>query len=236
MIGVLCKDYKEFLTLLKKRNVTEDESKEYFFIASVASLTGRKIDQVIEYGTYYTRRDHHEIQHQLEYIRRYHNNCLILSEKDSMGVLNMVERFHLIMDQPILDSPQIPNSRKDFRVSLITEETKELIEALDKGDLVETADALGDLLYVVLGFALEAGLKNSFPAIFAEIQRSNLSKTCETAAEAEATVEKYKAEGVEVYFKEKAKRYIIYRTSDDKVLKGINYSKPNIKGIIDQYS
>ena len=61
------------------------------------------------------------------------------------------------------------------RAHLITEELSEVLEAWDAKDIVELADGLGDLLYVVLGTAVAAGI--DLAPIFAEIQISNMSKT-----------------------------------------------------------
>jgi predicted HAD superfamily Cof-like phosphohydrolase len=70
--------------------------------------------------------------------------------------LTMVSEFHKLFDAPILDIPQIPDlKRAKLRVSLIQEELNELQEAIDNNDLVEIADALGDLQYVLSGTILE---------------------------------------------------------------------------------
>lgn len=107
--------------------------------------------------------------------------------------LSMVSEFHILFDAPILDTPQIPDiKRAQLRVSLLQEELNELQEAIKNNDLVEVADALGDLQYVLSGAILEFGLGNNFADIFAEIQRSNMSKACGSLEEAEATVEYYK--------------------------------------------
>jgi predicted HAD superfamily Cof-like phosphohydrolase len=107
--------------------------------------------------------------------------------------LTMVSEFHTLFDAPILDTPQMPDEKRaQLRVSLLQEELNELQEAIDNNDLTEVADALADLQYVLSGAVLEFGLADRFADIFAEVQRSNMSKACNTLQEAEATVEHYK--------------------------------------------
>lgn len=116
-----------------------------------------------------------------------------MSYQEPQG-LNMVAEFHTLFDAPILDRPQIPTDRAQLRVNLLSEELKELTQAIQDGDLVEVADAFADLQYVLSGAVLEFGLADRFADIFAEVQRSNMSKACATLEEADATVEYYKNE------------------------------------------
>ena len=62
----------------------------------------------------------------------------------------------------------------ELRVSLIKEELDELIEAIDKKDLVEVADALTDILYVTYGAGHAFGI--NLDKCFDEVQQSNMSK------------------------------------------------------------
>ena len=69
--------------------------------------------------------------------------------------LNQVAEFHTTFKHPILESPVIPSKqRADLRISLLAEELKELQEAVENDDLVEVADALCDLQYVLAGVKL----------------------------------------------------------------------------------
>lgn len=111
--------------------------------------------------------------------------------KEPQG-LTMVSEFHTLFDAPILDTPQIPTQRAQLRVNLLEEELNELKKAIADGDLVEVADAFADLQYVLSGAILEFGLGDRFADIFAEVQRSNMSKACSTLEEAQSTVEHYK--------------------------------------------
>ena len=86
------------------------------------------------------------------------------------------------------------------------EENDEYFEAAKNGDLVEVADALGDMLYILCGTILEHGLQYKIEEVFDEIQRSNMSKLAE--------------DGTPIY------------REDGKVLKGPNYFKPKIAEIL----
>ncbi len=95
-----------------------------------------------------------------------------------------------------------------LRFNLMDEENKEYYEAANNNDLVEVADALGDMLYILCGTILEHGMQHKIEEVFEEIQRSNMSKLG--------------ADGKPIY------------REDGKVLKGPNYFKPNIESIIDK--
>jgi predicted HAD superfamily Cof-like phosphohydrolase len=88
------------------------------------------------------------------------------------------------------------------------EENEEYLESANNNDLVEVADALGDMLYILCGTIIEHGLQHKIEEVFEEIQRSNMSKLGDNGEP-------------------------IYR-EDGKVLKGPNYFKPNIKSILDK--
>lgn len=149
--------------------------------------------------------------------------------KEPQG-LTMVSEFHTLFDAPILDTPQIPTQRAQLRVNLLEEELNELKKAIADGDLVEVADAFADLQYVLSGAILEFGLGDRFADIFAEVQRSNMSKACSTLEEAQATVEHYKTtKWFDAHIITKWDQYLVYRTEDNKVLKSINYSPADIK-------
>ena len=89
------------------------------------------------------------------------------------------------------------------------EENEEYLEACESGDMVEIADALGDMLYIWCGTVLKHGMQDVIGEIFDEIQRSNMSKLDEN-------------------------NQPIFR-EDGKVMKGPNYFKPNIKGILEKH-
>jgi predicted HAD superfamily Cof-like phosphohydrolase len=150
--------------------------------------------------------------------------------------LNQVAAFHRTFKHPILEKPQIPaKERCDLRVSLIAEELDELREAIKDKDIVEVADALCDIQYVLSGAILEFGLGDKFADLFNEVQRSNMSKACNSVEEAEATVAHYnKKDGTKAYYREEDGKYLVYRVGDNKTLKSINYSPADLKGMLEE--
>lgn len=148
--------------------------------------------------------------------------------------LTSVAAFHHLFQHPVLDSPQVPSpERCKLRVELLAEELKELEAAIQDNNIVEIADALCDLQYVLSGAVLEFGLKDKFSELFDEVQRSNMSKACKTIEEAEATIQHFKEkDGTESYYQEKDGLYLVYRTADNKTLKSINYSPADLAKIV----
>ena len=123
--------------------------------------------------------------------------------------IKAVEEFHRVFG---LEFKQIPTAQLDaakikLRFDLMAEENEEYLEAAQNNDLVEVADALGDMLYILCGTILEHGMQYKIEEVFNEIQRSNMSKLGEDGNP-------------------------IYR-EDGKVLKGPNYFKPNILKILE---
>ena len=123
--------------------------------------------------------------------------------------LNHVEKFHDTFGIPNEYTPKatISNDLIDLRFKLMAEENEDYLEAAKNGDLVEVADALGDMMYILCGTILSHGMQHKIEEVFEEIQRSNMSKLGEDGKP-------------------------IYR-EDGKVLKGPNYFKPNIAKIIE---
>lgn len=148
--------------------------------------------------------------------------------------LKQVAEFHKTFKHPVLESPTIPDEKRcALRVSLIAEELKELEEAIQANDIVEIADALCDIQYVLSGAVLEFGLGDKFKALFDEVQRSNMSKACDNEEEAKATVAHYQNEkSTECYYEQIDGKYLVFRTSDNKTLKSINYSPADLKSIL----
>lgn len=152
--------------------------------------------------------------------------------------LEMVSEFHKTFNAPILETPQIPSTERcNLRVSLMQEELNEIKEAIENNDLVEVVDGLCDLMYVLSGSILEFGLRDKFVELFNEVQRSNMSKACNTQQEALMTLSNYKKkDGTEGYYKKINGKWLVYRASDDKVLKSINYSPAELKKMINNES
>jgi predicted HAD superfamily Cof-like phosphohydrolase len=154
---------------------------------------------------------------------------------DEPEALTSVAKFHDTFKLPVLDNPIIPSKERcALRVNLLQEELDELKEAIEQDDLVEIADALSDLQYVLSGAVLEFGLGNRFKKLFDEVQRSNMSKTCKTIEEATATQEHYKqTKNTDSYIEEKNGEYLVFRKEDSKVLKSVNYSEADLKSIVE---
>lgn len=148
--------------------------------------------------------------------------------------LNLVADFHQTFKHPILFEPSIPaENRCKLRVALLAEELKELEVGIQNKDIVEIADALCDLQYVLSGAILEFGLGDKFKALFEEVQRSNMSKACQTEEEAKQTVDHYlKKDGTQCYYQQEGTNWLVYRTSDNKTIKSINYSPADLDSIV----
>lgn len=152
---------------------------------------------------------------------------------DKIDALNQVAEFHKTFNAPILDQPQIPSKERcELRVSLLQEELNELKEAIAQNDLVEVADALCDLQYVLSGAVLEFGMGDKFVELFNEVQRSNMSKACVNEQEAQDTIEHYKEKGEEAFSEKSGDKINVHRKSDNKVLKNKYYSPADLKSIL----
>ena len=117
--------------------------------------------------------------------------------------LNAVKDFHDTFGLNYNDSPTVDLEKKiiELRFNLMKEENDEYIEAARNNDIVEVADALGDMLYILCGTIIEHGMSHIIEDVFDEIQKSNMSKLG--------------ADGKPIY------------REDGKVMKGPNYFKPN---------
>ncbi|WP_396138791.1 hypothetical protein [Flavobacterium sp.] len=122
--------------------------------------------------------------------------------------LNAVKLFHETYGLGVSTEMKadLETLKNELRFNLMKEENEEYLEAVQNNDIVEIADALGDMLYILCGTILEHGLQHKIEAVFDEIQRSNMSKLGEDGKP-------------------------IYR-EDGKVMKGPNYFKPNFEEIL----
>jgi predicted HAD superfamily Cof-like phosphohydrolase len=122
--------------------------------------------------------------------------------------IKAVQQFHESFKLGIHQSPvaNLGQAKNNLRFDLMAEENEEYLEAANNNDLVEVADALGDMLYILCGTILEHGMQHKIEEVFDEIQRSNMSKLG--------------ADGNPIY------------REDGKVLKGPSYFKPDIKKIL----
>ena len=119
-----------------------------------------------------------------------------------MSNFDDVKNFMNIYGQEVKNNPSFPSEKiVKLRYDLIKEELDELSVAIRDKDIVEVADALTDLLYVVYGAGHSFGI--NLDKCFSEVQRSNMSKL--------------NKDGKPIY------------NENGKVMKGPNYSKPNLK-------
>lgn len=153
---------------------------------------------------------------------------------EDLKALSQVAEFHKTFKHPILEQATIPSKeRSQLRIELISEELKELQEAVNDNNMVEIADALCDLQYVLAGAVLEFGLGDRFKTLFDEVHRSNMSKACKTLDEANDTIAHYKTNSnTDAYQKEIDGLFLVYREGDHKTLKSINYSPADLKGLL----
>ena len=156
-----------------------------------------------------------------------------MSEKDYVPFVSEVETFNATFGKPNNYEPTIPTKKEwQFVYDFILEELEEYREACENGDIVEGLDALCDIAYVSLGNGtMLHGLKNQIWPAYQEVQASNMSKACKTEEEAIRSVSQRAEEQGEACHFEKIEegRYIVYRSRDRKVMKSINYFRPNLK-------
>ena len=143
-----------------------------------------------------------------------------------------VETFNATMGKPNNYTPVIPDRKEwEFVYNFILEELEEYKHACETGNIVEVLDALCDITYVSLGNgAMLHGLKDKITPAYQEVQASNMSKACKTEDEAKQTVIKRSEEqGEPCHYEQVGEYYIVYRTRDRKVMKNINYFRPDLK-------
>lgn len=124
--------------------------------------------------------------------------------------IDAVKAFHSAFKIGYRETPKadLGIDKNELRFNLMKEENEEYLEAAKNNDLIEVADALGDMLYILCGTIIEHGMQHKIEAVFNEIQKSNMSKLG--------------ADGQPIY------------REDGKVLKGPNYFKPDIDKILNQ--
>ena len=146
--------------------------------------------------------------------------------------IDEVEEFNAVMGKPNNYEPTIPERKEwEFVYNFILEELEEYKHACETGNIVEVLDALCDITYVSLGNGVMLhGLKDKFNDAYAEVQASNMSKACKTEEEAVETVKvRSEQQGEDCHYEKVGDFYIVYRTRDRKVMKSVNYFKPDLK-------
>jgi hypothetical protein len=153
-------------------------------------------------------------------------------KNNNVPFVDEVELFNATFGKPNNYTPVIPERKEwEFVYNFILEELEEYKEACEKGDIVEVLDALCDITYVSLGNGVMLhGLKDKFNDAYAEVQASNMSKACTTEEEAVETVKvRSEQQGEDCHYEKVGDFYIVYRTRDRKVMKSVNYFKPDLK-------
>jgi predicted HAD superfamily Cof-like phosphohydrolase len=159
------------------------------------------------------------------------NQEILHLKNNYVPFVSEVEDFNAVMGKPNNYTPVIPDEKEwMFVYNFILEELEEYKHACETGNIVEVLDALCDITYVSLGNgAMLHGLKDKVWPAYQEVQASNLSKACTSEQEAQDTVRVRSAEQKEECHYEKVEDYyIVYRTRDRKVMKNINYFRPDL--------
>ena len=153
------------------------------------------------------------------------------SQTNYVPFVSEVEEFNAIMGKPNNYNPVIPDEKEwMFVYNFILEELEEYKHACETGNITEVLDALCDITYVSLGNgAMLHGLKDKVWPAYQEVQASNLSKACSSEEEAQETVRVRSEEQKEpCHYEKVGEYYIVYRSSDRKVMKNINYFRPDL--------
>ena len=159
------------------------------------------------------------------------------SKENYIPFVSEVETFNATMGKPNNYEPTIPAKKEwEFVYNFILEELEEYKHACETGNIVEVLDALCDITYVSLGNgAMLHGLKEKILPAYAEVQASNMSKACKDEAEAKETVKvREQEQGEPCHYAKVGDYWIVYRTRDRKVMKNINYFRPNLKQFFDK--
>lgn len=128
-----------------------------------------------------------------------------MPRKKKLTPYEMVREFHITYGMPVKETPgHPPDDRIQLRKDLISEEYWEYDRAVEKGDFINIAQELADIIYVVYGAALEYGI--DLDAVVTEIHRANMSKLDTDGS--------------------------VLRREDGKILKGPQYKAPNLESIL----
>jgi len=154
-------------------------------------------------------------------------------KKVKVPFVDEVEEFNEVMGKGYQNrtTPTINPKDAQFVIDFIQEELDELKVAVKERNIIEIFDALLDITYVGLGNgALVFGLKDKILDGYAEVQASNMSKICQTLEEEEETVKlRSEQQGEPCHYLSDGKgKYVVYRSSDNKVMKSVNYFRPDL--------
>jgi NTP pyrophosphatase (non-canonical NTP hydrolase) len=178
--------------------------------AVIADLESREEKGRAEYGTTVDRTDLSPMDWEQHLYEELLDSALYLKRRSTMDNLqnlsHKVESFNRAFNLPIRIKPQLIKQQEyELQYNLLREELGEYGDACVANDLNGIADAIGDMLYVLLGMAIRHGLQDNLEAIFNEIHESNMSKL---------------ENGMPIY------------NEAGKVMKSNSYKKPNLENII----
>jgi hypothetical protein len=172
-----------------------------------------------------------KLKNQLISEQQYENASFARDIEKEVPFVDEVEEFNITMGKVWQNRTEPTINKKDaqFVVDFIQEELDEMKEAIEQDDIVGILDAILDITYVGLGNgALVFGLKDKILPGYAEVQASNMSKICKTEEEAIETVKvRSEQQGRPCHYEKVEDRYVVYR-DDMKVMKSINYFKPDL--------
>ena len=166
------------------------------------------------------------------------------SNKTNKTNFQKVIEFNDGFGVPVSDSIQTNIFKENpklvkLRLDLILEEVRELTDAAKEHDMVETIDALADILYVVYGAGATFGI--DLDQAFDIVHRSNMSKLCMTEEDAVETVRIYKEKyengnspyDSPTYRRSKDSKYwVVYNESTGKILKNYKYTPANFSDML----
>ena len=154
-----------------------------------------------------------------------------MSKKINVPFVDEVEEFNTTFGKPNNYEPTIPGEKDwKFVYDFILEELEEYRRACEQGNIIEILDALCDIAYVSIGNGtMLHGLKDKILPAYEEVQASNMSKSCSTEEDADKTVElRSKEQQEQCHWEQVGDKYVVYRTRDRKVMKSINYFRPDL--------
>lgn len=147
--------------------------------------------------------------------------------ENTLDMVALVKEWSKTFGLPIKKGLGFPKrDRMELAAKLIDEEFLEFLAGIDRRDITEVQDALGDLLWVTIRAMMEFGI-NPEETIYS-IYKSNMSKADFSEKDARLTRDKYKKQGINTYMKVVGPAFITYRVGDDKVLKSHKFKEPKL--------
>lgn len=146
-------------------------------------------------------------------------------------MINIIKGWRKAFNLPVRTKFELPSQDEfELAVRLIREELAELEEAYHNKDKKEYLDACADLAFVyhqvncISGTPIEEAVNR--------VAKSNMSKSCRYYSDAVESVKAYAAKGIDAYIREYKGLYFIYRSTDNKLLKGIHFKEPDFTGLL----